>query len=98
MKSEEMQELEKLRERDQKRKERVKRQNDKYNATRDRITFDVPKGRKKDIADFAEKNHTSVNSLVSSVILDIVDGRKTLVDAIQETPKKHTRKSTHKEN
>ena len=96
MKSEEMQELEKLRERDQKRKERVKRQNDKYNAMRDRITFDVPKGRKRDIADYAEKNNTSVNSLVSAVILDLVDGKKILVDAIQETPKKHTIKSTEK--
>lgn len=81
MKESEKQEIEKLREREEKRKARAKRQNDAYLAKNDRISFDVPKGRKTDIQDYCKKHgRISVNAFVSGLVLDVIDGRKKLVD------------------
>ena len=69
MKLDEKTELEKLRVREEKRKARVKRQNEAYNAKNDRVSFDVPKGKKDEIRAAAEKQGVSVNAFVSSVVL-----------------------------
>ena len=70
-------ELQILRDREEKRKARVKRQNDNYNAKIDRITFDVPKGRKQEIAAYAAGLGLSVNAFISGLVLDVIDGKTT---------------------
>ena len=67
-----------LRERERKRYERVKRQNDNFNSQIDRITFTVPKGRKADIKEHAEKLGVSVNAFIADLVLTEVDRDKTL--------------------
>lgn len=93
MEKDDKKELELLREREKKRKERVKRQNDKYNESRDRISFDVPRGRKADIKALAEKSGMSVNAFLGALLLDIVDGKKKIIPADLQAGKS-TRKST----
>lgn len=87
MKESEKQEMEKLRIREEKRKARAKRQNDAYLSKNDRISFDVPKGRKADIQAYC-KSHggISVNAFVSGLVLDVIDGRKTLSEAPEKSP------------
>lgn len=59
-----------------------KTKNANYNKNSvDRINFTVPKGRKQDVTAYAEKSGSSVNAFISGTILDIVDGKKILVDA-----------------
>ena len=84
----EKEEIEILLEREKKRKERVKRQNTSYLASKDRISFDVPKGKKEEIQAYCKERDTSVNTFVSACIMDIVAGKKKLVDV----PEKKTRK------
>lgn len=62
-------ELEILREREEKRKARVKRQNDSYSEKIDRISFSVPKGKKDVIAEASEVKGLSVNAYCAETIL-----------------------------
>ena len=66
-----------LREREKKRYERTKRKNEEYNAQIDRVTFTVPKGRKADIKEHAEKLGVSVNAFIADLVLTEVDRDKT---------------------
>lgn len=66
-------ELEILREREEKRKARVKRQNAAYNEKIDRIVFDVPKGMKEAVKEAAKKRGLSVNAFVAGLVLDVVE-------------------------
>lgn len=63
-------ELDLLREREEKRRERVKRQNERFNSTVDRLTFTVPKGEKENISRAAKMTGAaSVNEYISKVVL-----------------------------
>lgn len=54
-------------------REMVKRKNDKYNESVDRITFLVPKGRKDDIKHCAEKSGKSTSEFCADLVLAAVD-------------------------
>lgn len=65
-------ELNRLKEIERKQKERYKKQNEHTNKLYDRISFTVPKGKKKEIESAAEELGITVNKFVSEIILKSV--------------------------
>lgn len=73
-----LEEIQRLKDIEQKQKKRYKKQNEYTNKLYDRISFTVPKGRKKAIEDMAKSMGLTVNKFISEIILKTVDNKNIL--------------------
>lgn len=75
-------ELRRLQEIERKQKERYKKQNEHTNKLYDRISFTVPKGRKKEIEAVAGANNVTLNKFVSEIVLGILNNNDVITSIL----------------
>lgn len=95
-------EVKRLQEIERKQKERYKKQNEHTNKLYDRISFTVPKGRKKDIEAVANANRVTLNKFISEMVLGILDNNDVinaiLNNNIQNLPNEEIKNDIKEEN
>ena len=77
-------ELERLKQLEEKQKERYRKQNQHTNTLYDRISFTVPKGKKSDVEIRAKEVGKSVNAYICDLVLEDLERQEQNADSLPD--------------